>query len=783
MISNPSSSSFITTSDSSSGEQDPSSSSSSHLMATRKHIMHHHREGEESSTNLDLLDIEVVDDETGKVLEKEEESVAELIHDDIEEQANGENAEKIDGDLIAGGDDDSKDDEAEPPAPKAIKENFDKLNELLQKTETYSRFIHEHVVGTLPGTHDEEEQASDEEEEGEANSEEENGKRKRRGRKPTTSNESAQKKLKSVFSKSKILQTANQTILKYEQPKYLTGTTLRDYQLMGVNWLISLYENGVNGILADEMGLGKTIQTIGLFCHLYEKGVKGPFLVVAPLSTVSNWVNEIDKWAPELGCVLYHGNKDDRAMIRSKSFKKVKKGQISVVVSSYEIVMRDKKFLANKFNWKYIVVDEAHRLKNFNCRLTRELKQYNSENRLLLTGTPLQNNLSELWSLLNFLLPSIFDDLSAFNKWFDFTKNQGTNNEYIANEKTQLISKLHNILRPFLLRRLKSDVDIGIPKKREFLVYAHMTQMQREYYEAVRKKDLAPIFQDEKTRKASTNNLLNILMQLRKICNHPFLIKEFESHSGESERASNKRFLKECVENCGKFSLLVRMLENLKKNGHKVLVFSLMTRFLDVLEDYIECRGDMKYCRIDGSIAQTEREQKIKEFNENDDVFIFLLSTRAGGLGINLTAADTVIIYDSDWNPQIDLQAQDRCHRIGQTRNVRIFRLLTLDTVEKKVLQTATKKLKLERLIIHKGNFKGNQHQPNKMTITAQNLLEILSDDKDSTAAKSNTGNAQHDEIDDETLDRLINERDEHSTLPASGVGYEEAHLFEEQYH
>ncbi|KAG2388702.1 hypothetical protein C9374_000141 [Naegleria lovaniensis] len=775
MITNPSSSSSLHSS-SETGESEPSSST-----LTRKHIMHHHREVEEStSTNLDLLDIEVVDDETGKVLEKEEESVAELIHDDNEPQANGENEEKIDGDLIVGAVDDE---EEESSAPKAIKENFDKLNELLQKTETYSRFIHEHVVGVLPN----EEEASEDEEEADGEptiDSDENGKRKRRGRKSTTTDESAQKKLKSVFSKSKSLQTANQTILKYEQPKYLTGTTLRDYQLMGVNWLISLYENGVNGILADEMGLGKTIQTIGLFCHLYEKGVKGPFLVVAPLSTVSNWVNEIDKWAPDLGCVLYHGNKDDRAMIRSKSFKKVKKGQISVVVSSYEIVMRDKKFLANKFNWKYIVVDEAHRLKNFNCRLTRELKQYNSENRLLLTGTPLQNNLSELWSLLNFLLPSIFDDLSAFNKWFDFTKNQGnTKNEYIANEKTQLISKLHNILRPFLLRRLKSDVDIGIPKKREFLVYARMTSMQREYYEAVKKKDLAPIFQDEQTRKASTSNLLNILMQLRKICNHPFLIREFESRSNESERASNTRFLKESVQNCGKFSLLVRMLENLKKNGHKVLVFSLMTRFLDVLEDYIECRGDMKYCRIDGSIAQTEREQKIKEFNENDDVFMFLLSTRAGGLGINLTAADTVIIYDSDWNPQIDLQAQDRCHRIGQTRNVRIFRLLTLDTVEKKVLQTATKKLKLERLIIHKGNFKGNQHhQQNKITITAQNLLEILSDGDQNKETKS--GSSRDDEeIDDETLDRLINERDDTSTLPASGVGYEEAHLFEEQYH
>ena len=535
------------------------------------------------------------------------------------------------------------------------------------------------------------------------------------------------------------------------------------------------------------MGLGKTIQTIGLFCHLYEKGIKGPFLVVAPLSTVSNWVNEIDKWAPDIGCVLYHGNKDDRAIIRAKNFSKVKKGQIAVVVSSYEIVMRDKKFLANKFNWKYIVVDEAHRLKNFNCRLTRELKTYSSENRLLLTGTPLQNNLSELWSLLNFLLPSIFDDLSAFNKWFDFTKKE--KNDYITNEKTQLISKLHNILRPFLLRRLKSDVDIGIPKKREFLIYTHMTDMQKEYYNAVKSKDLLPIFKDQK--RANSTTLLNLLMQMRKICNHPFLLRyvsrlfyifliilfrEFETKDIESESASNKRFLKECTQNSGKFGLLVKMLENLKKNGHKVLIFSLMTRFLDVLEDYLECRGDMKYCRIDGSIAQTEREQKIKEFNQDEDVFCFLLSTRAGGLGINLTAADTVIIYDSDWNPQIDLQAQDRCHRIGQKRSVRIFRLLTLGTVEKKVLQTATKKLKLERLIIHKGNFKGNTQQQSKMTITAQNLMEILDDTQVNNDSKHDEG------INDDILDRLINERGDDSTLPAAGVGYEEAHIFQQDF-
>ncbi|KAL9655040.1 hypothetical protein ABK040_008823 [Willaertia magna] len=699
-----------------------------------------------------ITDITVADSDEEKELINEEKSVAELLSENCNTKTGTSTTEEvIDGDNIVDGEEEEE--EVQPEAPKAIKENMDKLHELLAKTEKFSQVIHEHVLGNLEVEEDEEASS---------------GKRKRK--KGSTDDESAQKKLKEVLGQTSNLQSAKEVKLKYPQPKLLSGATLRDYQLQGVNWLISLYENGVNGILADEMGLGKTVQTIGLFCHLYEKGVKGPFLVVAPLSTLSNWINEIDRFAPELGCVLYHGNKDERSIIRAKKFPQVKKKHISVVVTSYEIAMRDKKYLANKFNWKYIVVDEAHRLKNFNCRLTRELKKYESENRLLLTGTPLQNNLSELWSLLNFLLPSLFDDLQAFNKWFNFAKGS---NSYVNNEKTQLVGKLHNILRPFLLRRLKVDVDIEIPSKKEYLVFTPMTKMQKEYYDAVKNKDLLPIFKN--SEKANSTKLLNILMQLRKICNHPYLIKEFEQKSNESDEKANQRFKKECEENCGKFKLLVRMLENLKKNGHKVLIFSLMTRFLDVLEDYLEVRGDMQYCRIDGAVAQTDREQEIKDFNNNPDVFCFLLSTRAGGLGINLTAADTVIIYDSDWNPQIDLQAQDRCHRIGQTRSVRIFRLLTTNSIEKKVLVTATKKLKLERLIIHKGNFKG-QHTDNKLTITTKNLLEILSDETNIDESKHEGG------INDENLDRLLNVRGEDSGIPTSGEGFEEANIFEEGF-
>ena len=264
---------------------------------------------------------------------------------------------------------------------------------------------------------------------------------------------------------------------------------------IGVHWLVGLYENGLNGILGDEMGLGKTVQSISMLAHLMEQGVHGPFMVVGPLSTLYNWKNEFKKWTPKVDAVIYHGSKDTRANIRGTHFRgKGKNADFPVLITSYEIIIRDRKEL-NKIDWKFVIIDEGHRLKNMNCRLIRDLKQICGEgcNRLLLTGTPLQNNLTELWSLLNFLLPSIFDDLDSFQAWFDFDFKAEDHEEKVMQGEMQhsVVTKLHQILRPFLLRRLKVDVEIGLPKKYEYILFAWMTEWQQSMYSDLLAKQLA----------------------------------------------------------------------------------------------------------------------------------------------------------------------------------------------------------------------------------------------------------------------------------------------------
>jgi ATP-dependent DNA helicase len=278
-----------------------------------------------------------------------------------------------------------------------------------------------------------------------------------------------------------------QNLRSAKQPDLVTGGLMRTYQLEGLEWLTSLYENGLNGILADEMGLGKTIQTISFLAFLREKGVNGPFLIAAPLSTTSNWVAEFKKWTPDIPVVLYHGSKQEREEIRRKRLRNPGSADFPVICTSYEICMNDRKFLAH-YGWKYIIIDEGHRIKNLNCRLVRELQSYSSANRLLITGTPLQNNLAELWSLLHFLMPSIFDKFESFESWFDFSALKDKNGyEQILSEDKQknLVTSLHAILKPFLLRRVKADVETSLPKKREYVLYAPLTSTQRELYQEV----------------------------------------------------------------------------------------------------------------------------------------------------------------------------------------------------------------------------------------------------------------------------------------------------------
>lgn len=475
-----------------------------------------------------------------------------------------------------------------------------------------------------------------------------------------------------------------------ESPSYINEGELREYQIQGLNWLISLYENRLSGILADEMGLGKTLQTISFLGYLrYIKQVDGPFIVIVPKSTLDNWRREFAKWTPDVNVVILQGNKEERHDIIQN---RLLTADFDVLVTSFEMVIREKSQL-KKFKWEYIVVDEAHRIKNEESSLSQIIRLFYSRNRLLITGTPLQNNLHELWALLNFLLPDVFGDSEVFDEWFE---NQGNNDE---NDQDKVVQQLHQVLSPFLLRRVKSDVEKSLLPKIETNLYIGMTDMQRKWYRQLLEKDIDAVNGAVGKREGKTR-LLNIVMQLRKCCNHPYLFDGAEP----GPPFTNDEHL---VNNAGKMIVLDKILKKCQKDGSRVLIFSQMSRLLDIMEDYCYLR-DFEYCRIDGSTSHEDRIEAIDEYNAPDsDKFIFLLTTRAGGLGINLTTADVVVLFDSDWNPQADLQAMDRAHRIGQTKQVKVYRFVTENAIEEKVLERAAQKLRLDQLVIQQGRQSG----------------------------------------------------------------------------
>ncbi|XP_008570617.1 PREDICTED: probable global transcription activator SNF2L1 isoform X2 [Galeopterus variegatus] len=494
--------------------------------------------------------------------------------------------------------------------------------------------------------------------------------------------------------------TSNVCIRFEVSPSYVKGGPLRDYQIRGLNWLISLYENGVNGILADEMGLGKTLQTIALLGYLkHYRNIPGPHMVLVPKSTLHNWMNEFKRWVPSLRVICFVGDKDVRAaFIRDEMMP----GEWDVCVTSYEMVIKEKSVF-KKFHWRYLVIDEAHRIKNEKSKLSEIVREFKSTNRLLLTGTPLQNNLHELWALLNFLLPDVFNSADDFDSWFD-TKN------CLGDQK--LVERLHAVLKPFLLRRIKTDVEKSLPPKKEIKIYLGLSKMQREWYTKILMKDIDVL---NSAGKMDKMRLLNILMQLRKCCNHPYL---FDGAEPGPPYTTDEHI----VSNSGKMVVLDKLLAKLKEQGSRVLIFSQMTRLLDILEDYCMWRG-YEYCRLDGQTPHEEREEAIEAFNApNSSKFIFMLSTRAGGLGINLASADVVILYDSDWNPQVDLQAMDRAHRIGQKKPVRVFRLITDNTVEERIVERAEIKLRLDSIVIQQGRL--IDQQSNKLA--KEEMLQMI---------------------------------------------------------
>ncbi|XP_075762428.1 chromodomain-helicase-DNA-binding protein 5 isoform X2 [Pelodiscus sinensis] len=489
-----------------------------------------------------------------------------------------------------------------------------------------------------------------------------------------------------------------------KQPWYIdaTGGTLHPYQLEGLNWLRFSWAQGTDTILADEMGLGKTVQTIVFLYSLYKEGhSKGPYLVSAPLSTIINWEREFEMWAPDFYVVTYTGDKESRAVIRENEFsfednairsgKKVfrmrKEAQIKfhVLLTSYELITIDQAVLGS-IEWACLVVDEAHRLKNNQSKFFRVLNSYKIDYKLLLTGTPLQNNLEELFHLLNFLTPERFNNLEGFLE------------EFADISKEDQIKKLHDLLGPHMLRRLKADVFKNMPAKTELIVRVELSQMQKKYYKFILTRNFEAL-----NSKGGGNqvSLLNIMMDLKKCCNHPYL---FPVAAVEAPVLPNGSYDgNSLVKSSGKLMLLQKMLKKLRDGGHRVLIFSQMTKMLDLLEDFLEYEG-YKYERIDGGITGGLRQEAIDRFNApGAQQFCFLLSTRAGGLGINLATADTVIIYDSDWNPHNDIQAFSRAHRIGQNKKVMIYRFVTRASVEERITQVAKRKMMLTHLVVRPG--------------------------------------------------------------------------------
>lgn len=598
----------------------------------------------------------------------------------------------------------------------------------------------------------------------------------------------------------------------------LLKTKLKEYQLKGMNWLINLYNQGINGILADDMGLGKTVQTISLLGYLAEtEDVWGLFLVITPASTLHNWENEFNKFIPDFKVIVYYGSLQERADLR-KRFK-----HSHVIVTSYQVAVSDESIL-KKIRWQYMILDEAQAIKSISSQRWKILLGFKARNRCLLTGTPIQNNMQELWSLLHFIMPTLFDSLNEFSEWF-LTDN--------GLDATQ-VDKLHTILKPFMLRRHKDDIKDEIGSKEMRSIYCTLSARQRVLYdEILNPKRYNSLLLRDEPEAAEKNEYENTIMYLKKVCNHPDLFDKPKVYAGlgitvdgdtplVEHRSAIKRYISEetthwahpqaeeftralvlhglqqrqrtvrvgvntrriaahddivtsliyndlqlkrrklqnnmrrfvfCIEkvdatpistnltldrtkmlsprvsipkrsalshhtrmisvppintfiaDSGKLVELDLLLKRLKAEGHRPLIYFQMTKMMDLFEEYL-VKMEYSYLRLDGSCKVSARKELVNEW-QTKDIFVFILSTRAGGVGINLTAADTVIFYDSDWNPTVDQQAMDRVHRLGQTKKVTVYRLITRDSIEEKIMERANQKDEMQKIVIKGNVFEG----------------------------------------------------------------------------
>ena len=484
-------------------------------------------------------------------------------------------------------------------------------------------------------------------------------------------------------------------------PKFKEGRELREYQIQGLNWLLRNWHEHRNSILADEMGLGKTIQALSFFNTLMTVyHLRGPFLVLAPLSTLAHWKKIAEDWTP-MNVVVYHDPKGSEGrefcreyesyytdiMKKGTTSRKSKLVKFHVVITSFEVFMQDFEPFFQEIPFQFIVIDEAHRLKNKQAKILSYLGELPCRRYALLTGTPLQNNTEELWSLLHFIEPDQFGSLASFMSKYGSLSSQ------------EQVTQLQYELKPFLLRRLKEEVEDSIPPLQETVIDVELTTTQKTYYRAIYERNRA--FLCRGIQGVSIPALNNMELQLRKCCNHPFLIKGVEAILLMDCRDEQSRMAR-MVESSGKMVLLDKLLPKLRADGKKILIFSQFTQMLNLLEEYLNYK-QARFERLDGSVKCNDRQAAIDRFNGDlHQRDVFLLSTRAGGLGINLTSAQVVIIFDSDWNPQNDVQATARAHRIGQTQEVQVYRLITARTYEAQMFERASKKLGLEQALFSK---------------------------------------------------------------------------------
>jgi superfamily II DNA or RNA helicase len=473
-----------------------------------------------------------------------------------------------------------------------------------------------------------------------------------------------------------------------EVPKKVNAT-LREYQHKGLNWLWFLYSYGLNGVLADDMGLGKTLQTLALIQKSKDKEGKKPNLVICPTSVVFNWEAEIEKFTPNLSVLNLTGAE------RYDSFKNIEKTDI--IITSYALVRRDINLL-KKYDFRSVILDESQNIKNYESQTAQATKQLNCDHRFALSGTPVENRLSELWSLFDFLMPEFLYDINEFNYKFV--------TPIMEREDKTVGARLKKQIYPFILRRMKRDVAKDLPDKIENIAYCKMTPAQDDYYTEFLMNTRETLLKEIERNgmEKSKMSIFAALLRLRQICCHPKL--------ADKEGQYN-------IEESGKFEHLKEMLEDIVSEGHRVLIFSQFVQMLDIVKEWLE-KQNIKYEYLTG--ATKDRKTKVDNFNNDDSIPIFLLSLKAGGTGLNLTGADYVIHYDPWWNPAVEDQATDRAYRIGQTKKVFVYRLITKGTVEEKIQKLKSKKRDLVDSIISVDKEIGK-------TLTYEDIKDILSPD------------------------------------------------------